>query len=145
MTTQSDEIRPANGNGKDGESAAGDDPQLARARDGHRSHNPATLPNAERARRVVEDHAEWAREVAARVWSGEFWDTQPPSPRELVDRARDGAWWGHPSGAVKFAARAGLVAVIAWSLPLYTVAVLGQRPGRAITALLVLGLFIYLL
>lgn len=145
MTTHSDEIGSANRNRKQGAGEAGDTPDLARARDGQRSPDRPTLPDAERVRRVVADMSEKARDTAVAVWSGEFWDTQPPSTRELFDRARDGAWWEHPSGVLRIAARAGLVVCVAWSLPLYTLAVLGQRPGRAVTALLVVGLSIYLI
>lgn len=129
---------------------AGDErhPDLARARDGHRTPESApsgdTLPVTERVGDWFEDLTAWLSGIGQSLWSGEVWDIQPPSPRELVDRARDGDWWDHEAWILRALARLGLVACVAWSVPLYTLAALGQRSGRALTALLVAGLIWYL-
>ncbi|MEV4672781.1 hypothetical protein AB0K34_14085 [Actinomadura sp. NPDC049382] len=145
--------------GKDGAEAAtgnaatghGDDehPDLARARDGHRTPEPGvfddTLPVTERGHGAgVDGIGDRFSDAWQRIWSGEIWDIQPPSPRELADRAQDGDWWVHEAFALRMLARVGAAACVLWSVPLYTLAVLGQRPGRAITALLVAGLIWYL-
>lgn len=126
----------------------GEHPDLARARDGHRTPKPGvpddTLPVTERDDAAGVSLGERLAEARQMIWSGEVWDIQPPAPRELVDRACDGDWWVHEAFVLRVLARVGAAACVLWSIPLYTLAVLGQRPGRAITALLVAGLIWYL-
>lgn len=147
--TVSDDLgsgNPATGN----EPAGGPEhPDLARAREGHRTPIPPEsehpLPDTDSDESRFANLRDWATELIHTIWSGEVWDIQPPSPRELVDRARDGAWWDHDAVILRGLAKTGLVACLVWSVPLYTLAVLGQRFGRAFTALLVAGLICYLI
>lgn len=148
VTLGKDEAEAATGNPATVPVVEGD-PDLARARDGHRTPDSGDLadplPVTHRNHRRGSGAAARAAETGQMIWSGEVWDVQPPSPRELVDRARDGEWWDHEAAFLRFLARAGVVVCIAWSVPLYTLAVLGHRPGRALTALLTAGLIWYLI
>jgi hypothetical protein len=112
----------------------------ARARDGQRTSFGDTLPDTERVQAALADWWESVRDLTARLWDGSFWDEQPPSPRELVERYRESPWAHSEYGLLVLLRKAGLVASIAWSLPFYALAILGQRFGRAVIA----ALFIYL-
>ena len=102
--------------------------QLARARDGILTDILALLPDAESVRVAV-------GEFLASLWSGEIWDIQPPSPREIVDRARSGPWASSPNALLKFLSKTGMVLALVWSVPLYTLAVLSHRFWRATWAI----------
>ncbi|MGI5422973.1 hypothetical protein [Actinomadura luteofluorescens] len=147
VTLGKDEAEAATGNPASGDQGT-EHPDLARARDGHRTPEPGpdddALPVTERVREGLGSVASRIGEALQQVWSGKAWDIQPPSPRELADRARDGDWWNHEGAFLRLLARLGAAVCIAWSVPLYTLAVLGQRFGRAFTALLVVGLIWYL-
>lgn len=123
----------------------GDDPQLARARDVDATPAGKPLPDTQRDRRVGGGWLDGARETAALIWSGEVWDIQPPSPRELVDRGRDSAWADSGKPVKVSLAWVGVGLAISWSVPWYTVAVLGQRFGRAIVTVSLLWLIWVLL
>lgn len=136
------------GNGNEpatGADAPENDPQLARARDGHSTPSPLTLPDTERVREWVGDVLESFRVTRERVWSGEIWDTQPPSPRELIDRGKDGPWANSEVGALRFLAWAGRWFAVVWSVLWYSVAIASQRYGRATTVITVITLFLYLI
>ncbi|MCW2918644.1 MAG: hypothetical protein JWN52_6712 [Actinomycetia bacterium] len=112
---------------------ADDSPQLARARDGIVPQILAVLPDTESVRRVWDGFLGfWDR-----VWSGEVWDIQPPSPRELVDRVRTGPWATSDERVLRFLAWTGLTFCVAWSVFWYSVAVAGQKFWRLIVAVLV--------
>jgi hypothetical protein len=139
--------KDGSGNGNEpatGADAAGDDPQLARARDGQSTPSPLTLPDTERVRERVEEVLESFRVTRDRVWSGEIWDTQPPSPRELIDRGKDGPWANSEVGALRFLAWAGRWFAVVWSVLWYSGAITGQRYGRAVTVISTIALFLYL-
>lgn len=120
--------QPATGAGE-----AGDGPQLARARDGILADLQALLPDAESIRVSL-------RGFLAAVWSGEIWDVQPPSPREIVERYRSGPWASSPSKLLRGLSATGMVLAVTWSVPLYTLAVLSHRFWRAFWAITVLVL-----
>lgn len=121
------------------------DPQLARARDADATPRPAGLPDTQRVERVVSDWADGFRDSAKRIWSGEVWDIQPPSPRELIDRGRDSVWADSDSRLKAFLAWMGVALALAWSVPWYTLAVAGQRFGRAFITFALLVLIKFLL
>lgn len=111
----------------------GDAAQLARAREGIVADLIAVLPDTESLRRL----GITVQDFAADVWTGSIWDIQPPSPRELVDRALSGRWNTSGERPLRFLAKTGMVLTLAWSVPLYTLAVLSQRFGRAFWAVVV--------
>lgn len=134
MTVAESETRSGNGNGAATGLGGGEDAaQLARARDGILADLAALLPDTESLRRLGITVADFA----ADVWTGSIWDIQPPSPRELVDRALNGRWNTSGERALRFLAKTGMVATLVWSVPLYTLAVLSQRFGRAFWAVVV--------
>lgn len=132
MTTTESEARTGNGNGPaTGSDDVDDVAQLARARDGILTDLAALLPDAESVRRL----GIAAQDFAERVYTGSVWDIQPPSPRELVDRALQGPWNTSGEPLLKWLARIGMVLTLIWSVPLYTLAVFGQRFPRAFWAI----------
>lgn len=140
--------KDGSGNGNEpatGADAAGDDPQLARARDGQSTPSPLTLPDTERVRERVGEILESLRAARERVWSGEIWDTQPPSPRELIDRGKDGPWADSEVGVLRFLSGVGWKFAVVWSVLWYSVAIAGQHYGRALTVISTIALFLYLI
>jgi hypothetical protein len=138
MTVTKSERQPS-GNVDAGETE--EDVYDARARDGQRTSFGDSLPDTERVR---EEFADWIRnawDVIVRVGDGSFWDEQPPSPRELVERYRESPWAHSEYGLLVLLRKAGLVTSIAWSLPFYALAILGQRFGRALTAITIVIVF----
>lgn len=117
----------------------------ARARDGHDSSSGNVLPDTERVREAFADWFEHVRDLAGSLWDGSFWDEQPPSPRELLERYRESSWTHSEYGLLKIFRKIGLVISIAWSVPLYGLAIIGQRFGRALTTALITYLFIHLI
>ena len=136
---------PASGNRQPDAAAGEDSPQLARARDGQRTPNPLTLPDTERVGESWRGFLDGLAETRDRVWSGEIWDTQPPSPRELIDRGKDSPWADSEGGALRYAAWAGHWFALAWSVIWYSVAIVGQRFGRAVTVICLIALIKYLI
>lgn len=143
--TESDEMGPATGKpATDADDASGA-PQVARARDGILADIHDALPDTESVRRALEDLRERFTEVIRGFWSGEIWDIQPPSPRELIDRVLEGPWNTSGERGLVFLARAGMVLALLWSVPLYTLAVASQRFWRATTAVALTALILHLL
>lgn len=142
--THSEEAFVATGNGKTpatDSDGAGEGSQVARAREDDGTPIPGWLPNAESVRAWRDTSKEHLRTI----FSGEVVRIQPPHLQELAERVIEGPWANSESSALRFLAKAGLLISVAWSTVFYTVAVLGQRPGRAITALITYVLFINLL
>ena len=117
----------------------------ARARDSHDSSSGNTLPDTERVQEALAGWGNRTRSVLIGLWDGSFWDEQPPSPRELLERYRESPWTHSEYGLLKIFRKIGLVISIAWSVPLYGLAIIGQRFGRALTTALITYLFIHLI
>jgi hypothetical protein len=118
-----------------------EEPQLARARDGQRTSSADLLPDTERIREAFADWWERARGVLVGLADGSFWDEQPPSPSELIERYKQSPWTHSEYGLLKVFRWLGCVFSVAWSLPLYALAIIGQRFGRALTVVLIVWTF----
>lgn len=117
----------------------------ARARDRQRTSSGSPLPDTERVQEAIAGWFAAVKELASRLLDGSFWDEQPPSPRELVERWRDSRWTHSDYQAIRILRWLGMVASIAWSLPLYGVAIIGQRIGRALITALIVWAFSHLI
>jgi hypothetical protein len=113
----------------------------ARARDGQRTSFGDSLPDTERVQEALRDWFAHVRDVAASLLNGSFWDEQPPSPQELIARYQESPWTHSEWGALKVLRWLGCAFSIAWSLPLYALAIVGQRFGRALTVALTVWAF----
>jgi hypothetical protein len=122
-----------------------EDAQLARARDGQDTPDTDPLPDTHSDFDLVWDW--WANVVntAAGLWNGSIWDEQPPSPRELVERYRESSWTLSSHWQLLRLRQAGLLLSLTWSVPLYLLAIAGQRFGRALIAVIVTVVFWHLI
>jgi hypothetical protein len=117
------------------------EPQLARAREAQRTSSRNPLPDTDRYREALADWRERSFTVLHGLRDGPFWDEQPPSPRELVHRCQESPWLRSEYQALKILRWTGCVISILWSVPLYGLAIVGQRFGRALTVALTLWAF----
>jgi hypothetical protein len=113
----------------------------ARAREGQSTPSDDTLPDTESGETALADWWWNLRDRATSLWDGSFWDEQPPSPRELVERCRESKWANSDAKALVWTRWTGCVLSVIWSLPLYGLALCGQRIGRAVLAAFVIYLF----
>lgn len=115
--------------------------QNARAREGQSTSFGDTLPDTERIQEAITSWFAHVRDVSASLLNGTFWDEQPPSPRELIERYRESSWTHSEWGVLKVLRWLGCAFSITWSLPLYALAIVGQRFGRALTIALIVWAF----
>lgn len=113
----------------------------ARARDNKRTTFSGTLPDTDRYQEALANWWERVKTVTRGLWDGSFWDEQPPSPRELVQRCQESSWAHSDYRLLRTLCWTGCVISIAWSVPLYGLAIVGQRLGRALTVALILWAF----
>jgi hypothetical protein len=66
--------------------------------------------------------------------------SEPPSPRDLVERVLDGRWMASDERLLKAVSWMGVVLMLAWVIPLYALATQGQRFWRFITTALLIVL-----
>lgn len=143
--TESDIERDRQGSGNEPEDTVPEGFHNARARDGQRTSSGTTLPDTERLRELGGDWWDAVRNIAVGLMDGSFWEEQPPSPAELIERYRESSWTHSEYGVLGVLRWCGCALSIAWSLPLYALAILGQRFGRGLTAALFFYLLIHLI
>lgn len=137
--TVTESVRQGSGNADAEETE--NDVYDARARDGQVTPFGESLPDTERVQEAITGFFEHVRDVSASLLNGSFWDEQPPSPRELIARYQESSWTHSEWGALKVLRWLGCAFSIAWSLPLYALAIVGQRYGRALTVALIVWAF----